>query len=147
MAVHTRKGVPATGPRLLLPNVLLGALLCAFVAVIHVIDQGGPTALRSPAYVGYLYYALEIAGTVAVLLLLSRRLVQLGWVVALGVAVGPLVGYIVTRSIGLPHYTGDIGNWTEPLGLASLAVEGLLLICALAALAATIRARRQVRSP
>lgn len=146
MAVHTRKGLPATGPRRLLPSALLGALLCAFVVAIHVIDQGGPTALHSPTYVGYLYYALEIAGAIAVLLLLSRRLVQLGWVVALGVAAGPLVGYIVTRSIGLPHYTEDIGNWTEPLGLASLAVEGLLLICALAALAATIRARSQVRS-
>lgn len=149
MAVHTRKGVPATGPRLPLPSVLLGALLCAFVVAIHVIDQGRPTALRSPTYIGYLYYALEITGAIAVLLLLSlsRRFVQLGWVVALGVAVGPLVGYIVTRSIGLPHYTEDIGNWTEPLGLASLAVEGLLLICALAALAAAIRARGQVRSP
>jgi hypothetical protein len=147
MAVHTRKSAPAAGSRLLLPNVLFGALLCAFVVAIHVIDQGGPTALRSPTYVGYLYYVLEVAGTVAVLLLLSRRLVQLGWVVALGVAAGPLVGYIVTRSIGLPHYTEDIGNWTEPLGLASLAVEGLLLICALAALAATIRAHGQVRSP
>lgn len=118
------------------PLLVVGAVLCAFVVAIHVIDQGGPTGLKSPAYVGYLYYVVEIAGAVAVLLLLARRPAVLGWVIALGVAVGPIVGYLVTRSIGLPNYTDDIGNWTEPLGLASLAVEGLLLICTLVALVA-----------
>lgn len=129
------------------PLRLLGAVLCAFVVAMHVIDQGGPTGLKDPAYVGYLYYALEVAGALVVLLLLTRRTALPGWVVALGVAVGPLVGYLVTRSIGLPNYTDDVGNWTEPLGLASLAVEGPLLICTLAALVAPLRARRSSVAP
>jgi hypothetical protein len=29
--------------------------------------------------------------------------------------------------VGLPQATGDIGNWSEPLGLASLMVEGCLI--------------------
>ena len=33
-------------------------------------------------------------------------------------------GYVLSRTTGLPNATGDIGNWTEPLGLASLFVEG-----------------------
>lgn len=141
--VHTHANVPAAASHRSLPTRLLGAVLSAFVVAIHVIDQGGLTGLKDPAYVGYLYYALEIAGAVAALLLLTRRAALWGWMVALGVAVGPLVGYIVTRSIGLPNYTDDIGNWAEPLGLASLAVEGLLLICAVAALAAARHARSQ----
>jgi hypothetical protein len=31
----------------------------------------------------------------------------------------------------LPNATGDIGNWLEPLGLASLVVEGLVVAVAL----------------
>jgi len=60
-------------------------------------------------------------------------------VLALAVALGPIVGYVWSRSIGMPDYSDDIGNWTEPLGVASLIVEGLLLICAIAALAAVGR--------
>jgi len=58
---------------------------------------------------------------------------------ALGVSIGPASGYILSRSIGLPHYADDIGNWTEPLGVASLIVEGSLFGCALIALVADHR--------
>src|SRR5581483_1906430 len=92
-----------------------GALLCAFVVVIHVADQGGLTAMADPPYKGYLFYALEIGGTVAALMLITRRAATGGWVLALGVSIGPASGYILSRSIGLPHYADDIGNWLEPL--------------------------------
>ncbi len=128
------------------PLPLAGAVLCAGVVVIHVIDQGGPTALKTPAYIGYLYYVLEISGVLAVLGLLTRRAVLAGWVIALGIATGPIVGYVLARSVGLPGSTDDIGNWTEPLGVASLAVEGLLLVGALTALAA-VRTRRPAVVP
>lgn len=113
-----------------------GALLSAFIVAIHVADQGGLTGMSSPTYKGYLYYALEIAGALATLLLLSRRGAIAGWVFALGVAVLPACGYILSRSIGLPGYSDDVGNWAEPLGVASLVVEGALAVCALAALIA-----------
>ena len=125
--------------------LVIGAVLCACVTAIHVIDQGGPTALKDPAYVGYLYYALEIVGVITAVLLLTRRAALVGWVLALGVAIGPIIGYILTRSIGLPNYSDDIGNWTEPLGLTSLAVEGLLLICGVVALAAAARGQTTAR--
>lgn len=43
-----------------------------------------------------------------------------------------LLGYVVDRTIGMPNATGDIGNWTEPLGLTSIVVEGLTVAVALA---------------
>ncbi|MEU0854124.1 hypothetical protein ACFYMX_16760 [Streptomyces griseofuscus] len=104
-----------------------GALLCLAVAVIHVVDQGGITATRDPRYVGVAYHVLEIAAVVAAVLLLVG-LVRPGWLLAAGVAVGPLLGYVLSRGPGLPDYRDDIGNWTEPLGLAALAVEGALLL-------------------
>ncbi|MFJ5534702.1 hypothetical protein [Streptomyces sp. NPDC093261] len=102
-------------------------MLSLAVAAIHVIDQGGVTATRAPYYIGIAYHVLEIAAVVTAVLLLIG-LVRLGWLLAIGVAAGPLLGYILSRGPGLPDYGDDIGNWTEPLGLASLAVEGALLL-------------------
>ena len=47
----------------------------------------------------------------------------LTWAAAAAVAAGPLAGYIASRGPGLPGYTDDIGNWFEPLGVASVLVE------------------------
>lgn len=109
---------------------LAGAVLAIAVSVIHVMDQGGLTALKDPAYIGYGWWALEITGVITAALLLARRTTA-GWLLALGVAAGPLLGFILTRSVGLPLATEDIGNWTEPIGLASIAVETTLLALAL----------------
>lgn len=117
----------ARGPETTWAARLTGTLLCLAVAVIHVKDQGGVTATRDPYYVGVGYHVLEIVAVVAAVLLLIG-LVRPGWLLAAGVAVGPLAGYLLSRGPGLPGYTDDVGNWTEPLGLVSLAVEGALLI-------------------
>jgi hypothetical protein len=95
--------------------------------------------MADPPYKGYLFYALEIGGIFAALLLITRRAASGGWVLALGVSIGPASGYVLSRSIGLPHYADDIGNWMEPLGVASLVVEGSLFVCALTALIADHR--------
>lgn len=142
---------PRRSPATAAVPLVCGVMLCLAVTVVHILDQGG-LVLQDPAYIGSLYLALEAGGVVAAGMLMfqrpasdrsrmTRRLAP-GWWVALGVAVGPLVGYLSSRSIGLPAYTSDIGNWTEPLGLASLAVEGALLVLTLGVLAAHFRARR-----
>jgi hypothetical protein len=104
-----------------------GALLSLAVAAIHVVDQGGITATMDPYYLTVAYQVLEIAAAVTAVLLLIG-LVRLGWLLAAGVAAGPLLGYVLSRGPGLPDYSDDIGNWTEPLGVVSLAVEGALLL-------------------
>jgi hypothetical protein len=38
-----------------------------------------------------------------------------------------IAGYVVSRTTGLPNATGDVGNWGEPLGVASLFVEGTVV--------------------
>lgn len=110
---------------------LAGAVLCLAVAAIHVIDQGGIPGSKTPAYVGVGYWALEIIGVVAAVLLMAG-VARAGWFLAAGVAAGPFIGYVLSRGPGLPGYTDDVGNWTEPLGLVSLAVEAVLFVLAVA---------------
>ena len=123
--------IPHTSGRSWLPR-LASAALCLAVAAIHVIDQGGFPGSKTPVYVAYGYYALELIAVVTAVLLIAGA-IRAGWFLAMGVAAGPFIGYVLSRGPGLPGYTDDIGNWTEPLGLASLTVEALLF-----ALAATL---------
>ncbi len=117
---------------------VVGLVGCLAVAAIHVIDQGGVPGSKGPEYVQISYYLLEVAGVVAAALLLGR-VARLGWFLALGVAAGPILGYVLSRGPGLPDYTDDIGNWAEPLGISSLVVEGILLILAATSLLTSSR--------
>jgi hypothetical protein len=121
------------------------AVLCLAVAWIHVQDQGGFPGGKTPGYVGVGYYLLEAAGIACALLITANgRLAShpITWLTAVGVALCPLLGYVLSRGPGLPGYTDDQGNWTEPLGVASLVVEVALLCLAVSVL----RDRRSRRS-
>src|ERR1700722_16102911 len=100
------------------------------VAIVHLIDSVG--TYSETRYIFWLYVAL-IVGCVAqsaVLLFAHTPRPALIWsgVVVLGAA--PLLGYVLSRSTGLPADGGDIGNWSEPLGLVSMFVEVLLIVLA-----------------
>jgi len=108
------------------------AALCVAVAYIHVKDQGGLTVLKDPTYIGIGYWALEVTAVAVAAMLLTRIRPLAAWFLAIGVAAGPFVGLILTRTTGLPGAMDDRGNWTETLGLESLIVEGALLVIATA---------------
>lgn len=102
------------------------------VAAIHAVDGVGKwTETR---YMFWMYMA-AIAGAMIVgaAVLFSRSRAAL--LAAAAVAGSVLLGYVVDRTIGMPGATGDIGNWTEPLGLASLVVEAGTVAVALGGLA------------
>ncbi len=121
---------------------VLGAGLALGVAYLHVKDQRGFPGDKAPAYVGIGYYALELAGLLAAVVLLvgAGRHTAKAWLLAVGVAVMPIVGFVLSRGPGLPSYSDDKGNWTETLGVISLIVEGALLVLAVALVA---RSRRK----
>jgi len=124
-----------------------GALLALAVAWIHVTDQGGFPGDKSPGYIAVGYYVLElVAVVVAVALLTPATRHRLGtWLLAAAVGAGPMVGYVLTRGPGLPGAMDDRGNWGEPLGVASLVVEGVLILLSLAC-AAQLRPSASTRS-
>ena len=107
------------------------AIGLAGIAVIHAVDSVGKwTETR---YMFWMYMAL-IAGSVAVgaAVLFSRS--RAAAAAAAGLAATVLAAYVVDRTLGMPGATGDIGNWTEPLGLASLVVEALVVVVGVAGL-------------
>ena len=103
----------------------------ASIGLIHLLDI--PGKFTDAPYLGWLYVGL-IVGSVGVAAVLIERHDRRAWAAAAAVAVAPLVGYVLTRTVGLPEARDDIGNWAEPLGLASLFVEGLVLFVSLGAL-------------
>jgi hypothetical protein len=113
------------------PTVLTASMLSLTVALIHVLDQGGITAYAgSPWWLGGGYWAVEIAGAATAVALMAFRRWTAPWVAAFAVGFGPLTAYLLTRLVGLPGDPGDVGNWSDPLGTASLFVEGTLILMA-----------------
>ena len=99
--------------------VLLGG-----VALIHIVEL--QDKLHEVPYLG-VGYILVIAASLLGAALLIRTDSRLGWLLGGGAALVTLIGYCLTRTVGLPRSRGDIGNWLEPMGLASIFVEGALV--------------------
>lgn len=99
------------------------------VVLIHLIDQEWFAFAKGPSYVQTGYTITELLGSVIAVALLLRRDWWL-WLAAFATAAGPFMGFLLSRSVGMPNYTDDIGNWTEPLGVASLLVEGAVMFIA-----------------
>jgi hypothetical protein len=127
--------------------VLTTAMLSITVGVIHVLDQGGITKYAGPPWwLGWGYRAVELGSVVTALALVARRRWMLSWVAAFFVGFGPFTVFLLTRLVGLPGDPSDFGNWGDPLGTASLLVEGTLMLTAATVLLQFIRADREVPS-
>ena len=94
------------------------------IALIHALQV--PEAFEETAYLGVLFIGAIVAG-LALSAALTRTTDQRVWAAAGGLAAAIMLGYVLTRTTGLPDATLDVGNWTEPLGLASLVAEGLVV--------------------
>lgn len=122
-------------------TMIAAAALCVAVAAVHVDDQGGVTALADPDWLGWAYRLLELGSIVVAGALvfaagaaIDGARAAVVWVAAALVGAGPFIGYVLTRTTGLPGDSDDIGNWGETLGLVSLVVEGLLVLLAVGGL-------------
>ena len=95
------------------------------MALIHLLDT--PSKFSETPYQGVGFVALIIASLVLADLLL-RSDSPLVWGLAAIVAGLTILGFVISRTAGLPQAPADdIGNWGEPLGLASLFVEGTVV--------------------
>lgn len=126
----------------------VGALGLAGIALVHVLDA--PGKYTETPYMFWMYMALIVAA-IAIAVELIRTGSRLAWAGAAGLAASAIVGFVLTRTTGLPQAHGDIGNWTEGLGLSSLFIEACVVALSGAVLAAratvTRRAPQLVPAP
>ena len=111
----------------------------AAIAVIHILDA--PGAFDGARYIFWLYMAI-VVGAVPIALVMLHWSSPLAWLGTAALAAGPLVGYLLTRSVGLPGDSGDIGNWLTSLGIASMFAEAGVLSLALTRLGLAWRAHQ-----
>jgi hypothetical protein len=113
---------------------LLGVFLALAVTTAHVADQGGVTAFAFPDWLGWAYRLIEVGGLLVALSLLWRGSARLGWLAGVLVGAGPLVGYLASRTVGVPSDPADVGNWSDWLGTLSLIIEAALITVSIALL-------------
>ena len=105
-----------------------GIILMALTAIIHFYDA--PDALSEIAYKGILFILNGVGALIAAYGIL--RGASWGWLLGLLIAGGAIVGYVISRTVGMPGLPPD--PWLEPLGVLSLVVEGLFVLLAVYAL-------------
>jgi multicopper oxidase len=97
--------------------------------------------LQEAFYIGVLFIALELACLVLAVLL-PRHDTTLVWAGVVTTGALAIAGYVVSRSIGLPQITDDVGRWTDPLGVVAVASESLMVLLGLGALTVRVPTRR-----
>lgn len=100
------------------------------VALIHLLDVIGK--ISETPYLGVMYIGLMITSVIVAFAVLHTGR-PIAWIAAGALAGMTLIGFILSRTTGLPNATSDVGNWKEGLGLASMFVEaGVILVSAYA---------------
>ena len=99
-----------------------GISLIVIIGLIHLINSPGD--LEEGSYTGLLYIANFFGALMAALGIYRGR--SWGWSMGALVSVGAFVGYVISRTVGLPGLPVE-EEWLEPLGLLSLLVESLFV--------------------
>ena len=103
----------------------VGVLLLLSVGLVHLLDA--PDTYHDTRYVFWLYVAL-MAGTLVVGGWLLLTGAAWAWAAAGALAALVLVAFVLSRTTGLPSSDDDIGDWVDPLGLASMWLEAALVL-------------------
>jgi hypothetical protein len=120
---------------------MVAALLALAVAAVHVADQGGITALATPHWIGWGYRAIEVGGVLTAIAVLLARPAWLGWAAGVLLGAGPFIGYLASRTVGVPGDHPDVGNWGDWDGTVSLFLEAALIVICVTMLMAWRRRR------
>lgn len=120
------RGASPSAPEPLSLTTLSAIGLLAAVIAIHTSELSGK--IEETAYVGLGYVVLISASIVSIALLTHRD--RRGWALGGATCAATLVGFVLTRTTGLPGASGDVGNWSETIAVWSLIVEGAFVLLA-----------------
>ena len=124
--------VPTISPRGPLARALefVGVAGLGAIAYIHLLDVKSKFA--EVPYLGVGYVALIVASLASMVFLVRGD--KRGWVLGGLTAAATFAGFCLSRTVGLPGSTDDIGNWGEMLGIYSLIAEAGVVALAVNAL-------------
>ena len=111
-------------PRLSRTQTWAGILLVLATGLMHGVE--GPAHSHEAASKGLLFY-LNTAGALVAAWGIARGARLWGWSLGALISAGALTLSLVSHTIGLPGLAID-DEWFEPLGVASLLVEGLYVL-------------------
>src|SRR5450755_1591229 len=95
------------------------------VGVIHALEIQGQLSGAAWLTIGFTLLA-GVAALAGIWLLIQPSAAS--WTLAGLVSLSAALGYVLTRAIAVPGDLGDRGNWLEPLGLAALIIEWIVVI-------------------
>lgn len=110
----------------------LGALSLIGVAATHLLDLGNK--LEEAPYMGALFIVLIGGSIVAAVILLGGRRAPVAWRVGVRLSVGAMLGYLLSRLVGLPQLGDHVGHW-DPAGMAALTFEAVIIVLGTGAVA------------
>jgi hypothetical protein len=103
------------------PTIVL--LFVASMAHVPVV----PEHLKEAPYMGVLFIGFILSSFVLAALLAARPSAPL-YAAAAVLCAAAIVAYAATRLVSFPQLADDVGNWTEPLGLVSIASEAGVVV-------------------
>ncbi len=92
--------------------------------LIHLLEA--KDSFSEATYKGALFVANGVGAAAAAYGIRGER--DWGWWLGFLIAAGSLLGYVASRTIGLPALPAEPDAWLEPMGVASLVSEALFLI-------------------
>ena len=109
---------------------LFGIAAIVATGLIHLGDA--PDAFGEATYKGLLFVANGVFALVAAVGVYRDQRAW-GWSLGLLVAGGAFIGYVLSRTVGLPGLPPEPDAWLEPMGVASFIAEGLFIMLVLVA--------------
>ena len=113
----------------------IGLMTVGIIHALEIPDQIGGAAWLTA---GFCLIAVTAPGCG---LWLLARPGPAAWLAGGALCLSVAAGYVLTRSVPLPGDPSDVGNWLEPLGMAALIAEGMVVMLAGLALAAQVAMR------
>jgi hypothetical protein len=103
----------------------LAILAILGTGLIHLVEARD--AFGDATYKGVLFVGNGIGAVVAAIGI-HRNQWMLGWLLGLLIAGGAILAYVASRTIGLPGLPAEPDAWLEPMGVASLVCETLVVV-------------------
>ena len=100
----------------------LAIVLILEIGLLHIMTA--QVEYEEAAYMGYLFAANFFGALIAAFGIYHKQL--WGWALGVVIAAGSIVGYIWSRTLGMPGM--NVEEWFTPYGVMALSVEGLFIL-------------------